>query len=128
MRPGALTYSVFDLLVVSDDIVELLLGLVSQALLLISVLSFVVLFHQCGKNFAERGQLIVVHNQEQVNKNLRLMMLDEKLSRHIFCINIVGKVTDLKRSGIFLLSGRDLSFHKIELLHVLANSLVFLDH
>jgi len=95
MRPSALTYSVFDFLVVSDDIVEFLLGLISKALLLISVLSFVVLLHQCGKDLVESGQLIVVHNHEQVNKNLRLMVLDEKLSRHIFCINIVGKVTDL---------------------------------
>ena len=105
-----------------------MLGLVSEALLLIGVLNFVVIFHQSGKIFAERGKLIIVHDQEQVRKNLRLVVLDKDVGWDILSVNIVGKVTDLKRSSFFLCSGSNRRLHQIELLHVLANRLIFLDH
>ena len=112
---------------VVQDIVELLFGDLSDAPHLSGVNTLVIVGHQGSHILVESGHLVGVHDQEQVHKHLRVVGLDEALSRHLIGVNFVSEVADLEGARFFLGQSGDFLPYLGELIHVLADGFVFLD-
>ena len=113
---------------VAGDLCELLLGSVTDALLLGSIDNLVVSFHKNGQEVMEGLSSLVLNNEEKVGEEFGVEVLDEAIGWQVLLVDIVGEVTNLKIAGIFLCHGLDTLPDSGELFHVLADLLIFLVH
>ena len=116
------------LLVLQVDIVELVLGLLSDALFLVGIHQIIVAFHNRRKSLHEVIKLFVVDNDQKVGEHLRTINSDEGVTVLVLLVDIVGEVSDSEGTGVLLGHARNLLLHEVELIHVLLDLLVLLVH
>ena len=113
---------------VVGNVCELLLGCVTDALLVGSIDNLVVSFHKNGQKVMESLSSLVLNDEEEIGEEFGVEVFNEAIGWQVLLVDIVSEVANLKIAGIFLCHGLDTLPNSGELFHVLADLLILLVH